>query len=64
MAASTSYKVFYFSQVNVFIIAYHLCKIYLQSERKAWIYLSQNFRIFIQKKKSCALKVAVLEFQK
>ena len=49
MAASTSYKVLYFSQVNVFIIAYHLCKIYLQSERKAWIYLLQNFRFSVLK---------------
>ena len=31
---------------------------------KLSIFRFKNFRIFIQKKKSCALKVAVLEFQK
>ena len=60
-------KVFYFSRVSVFIVC-HLSKIYLQSERKAWFYLAQNFRFFISKililfrKKRCSLKIAVPEF--
>ena len=44
----TSNKVFYFSQINVFI-AFRLSKIYLQSERKAWFCLAKNFRFFILK---------------
>ena len=62
--------IFYFSQVKVFL-ACHISKIFLQSERKAWFYLAQNFRVFISKtfkflfrKKICSLKVAVPEFQK
>ena len=42
----TSNKVFYFSEVNVFI-AYHPSESYLQSERKARLYLAQKFRFFI-----------------
>ena len=45
----TSNKFFCFSQINMFI-ACHLSEIYLQSERKAWFYLTQNIRLFIQKK--------------
>ena len=44
----TSNKVFYFSQIIVFM-AYYLSKIYPQSERKMWFYLAQNFRFFISK---------------
>ena len=42
----TSNKVFYFSEVNVFI-ADHPSQSYLQSERKARLYLAQKFRFFI-----------------
>ena len=45
----TSKKFFCISQINMFI-ACHLSKIYLQSERKAWFYFTQNIRLFIQKK--------------
>ena len=44
----TSNKVFYFSQVNVFI-ACHLSQIFPKSDRRAWFYLVQNFRFFISK---------------
>ena len=51
-------------------IACHFSKIHLQSERKAWLYLAQNFPFFISKtfeflfrKKRCSLKIAVPEFQ-
>ena len=61
--ALTSNKIFYFSQVNV-IIACHLSKIYLQSEKKESFYLDQNIRFFyfkniqsfIQKKKKVFLE--------
>ena len=43
-----SNKVFYFSQVNVFIVC-HLSKICLQSERKSWFYLVQNVRFSVKK---------------
>ena len=36
-----------------FFIACQLSKIYLQLERKESLYLAQNFRIFIFRKKSC-----------
>ena len=68
--AFTSNKIFFFSQVNVFM-ACHLSKIDLQSERKAWFYLAQNMRFFISKtfnfllrKTRCSLKIAFPEFQK
>ena len=64
----TSDKIFYFSQVNVFI-ACHLSKIYLQLERKRGFIWSQTFDFLLQKpsniyseKKSCSLKVAVFNF--
>ena len=48
MITFTLNKVFYFSQIDVFN-ACHLFKIFLQSERKAWLYLAQDFRFFISK---------------
>ena len=38
-----------------FFIACQLSKIYLQLERKESLYLAQNFRIFIFRKKRCYL---------
>ena len=38
-----------------FFIACQLSKIYLQLERKKSLYLAQNFRIFIFRKKRCFL---------
>ena len=61
-------KIFYFSQFKL-VIACHLSKICLQSERKAWFYLAQNPRSFISKrfdflfrKKRCSFKIAVPKF--
>ena len=61
-------KVFSFSKANVFI-AWHLSKIYLRSQRKAWFYLAQNFifrfkniRFFIQKKRGVPWKQLFLNF--
>ena len=66
----TSNKVFGLSQFNLFI-ACHLSKRYLQSERKVWFDLTQNFRFFISRifallsrKTNCFLKITVPEFQK
>ena len=66
----TSNKVFGLSQFDLFI-ACHLSKRYLQSERKVWFDLTQNFRFFISRifallsrKTNCFLKIAVPEFQK
>ena len=63
-----SNKVFYFSQINVFIDC-HLSKVYFRLERRAWSYLAQSFRVFIPKsfdflfrKKRSYLKIAVSEF--
>ena len=44
----TSNKVFYFSQVSVFV-AYHLSRIYLQSEKKGGFIWPKTFNFLFQK---------------
>ena len=62
--------IFYFSQFNMFL-ACHFSKIYLHSEKKRGFIWPKTFDFLFQiysnihsEKKSCSLKIAVLEFQK
>ena len=66
----TSNKVFYFFQVNMFLLAIFLKFIFIQKEKRSFVwsktfdFLFQNPSNFYSEKKSCSLEVNVLEFQK